>query len=176
MGEYTLNFTGQAPIIEVDGYFKVIVTCDHLNVVVDAKVEATCTQSGWTEGTHCTACGTAIVVQNEIPATGHTEGDPVTVTEPTATAPGLTMICCETCGELIRMEEIPAVGPLRLPGDANDDSVVNIMDALLTLQYSVGWDVEINLLNADVNADNAANIMDALLILQYSVGWDIVLL
>ena len=70
----------------------------------------------------------------------------------------------------------PPPSPLRIPGDVNDDSVVNIMDALLTLQYSVGWDVEINLLNADVDASDTVTIMDALLILQYSVGWDIDLL
>jgi hypothetical protein len=50
------------------------------------------------------------------------------------------------------------------------------MDALLTLQYSVGWDVDINLLNADVDVSDTVTIMDALLILQYSVGWDIDLL
>ncbi len=64
----------------------------------------------------------------------------------------------------------------RLPGDADDNGVVDILDALLTLQHSVGWELEINLENANVNGDTAVDIMDALTILQYSVGWEIELL
>ena len=63
--------------------------------------------------------------------------------------------------------------PPRVPGDANDDGMVNIVDALVVLQYDVGWDVPINISNADVNGSGGADIMDALLILQYDVGWDI---
>lgn len=61
----------------------------------------------------------------------------------------------------------------RTPGDANQDGAVNIMDALLTLQYSVGWSVDIHTGNADVDGHGGVSIMDALLILQYSVGWDV---
>lgn len=61
----------------------------------------------------------------------------------------------------------------RTPGDADQDGSVTIMDALVVLQASVGWSVEINTANADVDADGAVTIMDALLILQYSVGWDV---
>ena len=90
----------------------------------------------------------------------------------TSSSPSFT---CSAC-QLTREETIPVLSALRIPGDANDDSSVNIMDALLTLQYSVGWDVDINLLNADVDVSDTVTIMDALLILQYSVGWDIDLL
>lgn len=61
----------------------------------------------------------------------------------------------------------------RIPGDADDDGTVSIMDALAVLQYDVGWGNDINLSNADVNADGAVNILDALLILQKDVGWDV---
>ena len=64
----------------------------------------------------------------------------------------------------------------RLPGDADQDGSVTIMDALAVLQYSVGWDVDISMSNADVDADGSATIMDALRILQYCVGWDAELL
>ena len=64
----------------------------------------------------------------------------------------------------------------RIPGDANDSGKVDIMDALLTLQYSVGHSVTINLENANCNGDASANIMDALLILQYSVGHEVELI
>ena len=64
----------------------------------------------------------------------------------------------------------------RLPGDANEDGLVDIFDALLILQYDVGWDVTINTANADVNASGTVDIFDALLILQYDVGWDVALI
>ena len=64
----------------------------------------------------------------------------------------------------------------RVPGDADDDGSVGIMDALAILQYDVGWDVTINSVNADVDASGGVDIMDALLILQYDVGWDVELL
>lgn len=58
----------------------------------------------------------------------------------------------------------------RVPGDANGDGKVDIMDALLTLQYAVGHQVDINVENANCNGDASVDIMDALHILQYSVG------
>ena len=65
----------------------------------------------------------------------------------------------------------------RLAGDADADGDVDIFDALLILQYDVGWEVDyINLENANVNGDEMVDIFDALLILQYDVGWDVELL
>lgn len=64
----------------------------------------------------------------------------------------------------------------RIPGDADDDGRVDIMDALVTLQYSVGHTVTINLDNANCNGDANADIMDALRILQYSVGHQVELI
>lgn len=61
----------------------------------------------------------------------------------------------------------------RIPGDADDDGSVNIMDALAILQYDVGWEVTINISNSDVDASGAVDIMDALAILQYDVGWEV---
>ena len=40
--------------------------------VIDAAVEATCTEPGKTEGKHCSVCNTVLVKQDTIPATGHT--------------------------------------------------------------------------------------------------------
>ena len=39
--------------------------------VVDAAVAATCTESGLTEGSHCSVCNAIIKAQDVIPATGH---------------------------------------------------------------------------------------------------------
>ena len=63
----------------------------------------------------------------------------------------------------------------RIPGDANDDRMVDIFDALLILQYDVGWAVVINESNAEVDGNGMVNIFDALLVLQYDVGWDVTL-
>ena len=58
-----------------------------------------------------------------------------------------------------------------MTGDANDDGVVNIIDALITAQYYVGLLSTLPALNnADTNCDGVVNIIDALLIAQYYVG------
>ena len=42
--------------------------------VVDAAVEATCTESGLTEGRHCLECGVIIIAQEIVPPKGHKFG------------------------------------------------------------------------------------------------------
>ena len=44
-------------------------------VVTDPAVPATCTETGLTEGSHCSVCGKVLNAQTEIPATGHHYGD-----------------------------------------------------------------------------------------------------
>jgi len=65
----------------------------------------------------------------------------------------------------------PTVTPGGLKGDANNDGKVDILDALMTAQYSVGLaPVGFVTANADVNCDNSITIVDALIIAQYYVG------
>ncbi len=60
---------------------------------------------------------------------------------------------------------------IHLLGDVNHDDVVNIIDALLVSQYTVGLDPQpFYPEQADVNEDGSINIIDALLISQYYVG------
>ena len=78
--------------------------------VIDAAVEATCTESGLTEGSHCEICKKVIVAQEEIPAGHKEEIDPAV--EATCTKKGLTGGShCEICKEVIvAQEEVPAKG------------------------------------------------------------------
>lgn len=63
----------------------------HRETVVDAK-PASCTQSGLTQGTICSVCNEVLVVQQTIPATGHTEPN----------AQGR----CSTCGEQLLLSTL----------------------------------------------------------------------
>ncbi len=62
-------------------------------------VEPTCTESGLTEGKKCPVCGTILVAQETVPATGHQWDDGVVTTEPTYEAPGEKTYTCTVCGE-----------------------------------------------------------------------------
>jgi hypothetical protein len=55
-------------------------------------------------------------------------------------------------------------------GDANNDGVINIVDAMIVAQYASGMPVNINLVNADVNRDGIITINDALLIARYAAA------
>lgn len=68
---HKLFVDGESGKVEVSAEELVIPTTEH-TVVVDKAVEPTCTETGLTEGSHCSVCGTVLVAQQEIPATGHT--------------------------------------------------------------------------------------------------------
>ena len=79
--------------------------------VTDAAKAPTCTESGLTEGKHCSTCNAVILKQEEVNALGHTE-----VTDaakaPTCTESGLTEgKHCSTCNAvLVEQEVIAALG------------------------------------------------------------------
>ncbi len=82
----------------------------HTEVVDEAK-EPTCTETGLTEGKHCSVCGDVIVAQETIRATGHTE-EIIAGKDATCTESGLTEgKKCSVCGEILTaQEEIAAKG------------------------------------------------------------------
>ena len=67
--------------------------------VIDKAVAATCTADGYTEGKHCSVCGTVLVAQNVIKSPGeHTFGEWQTTVQPTCTEGGEMIRSCSVCG------------------------------------------------------------------------------
>ena len=79
--------------------------------VTDAAVAPTCTETGKTEGSHCSVCNTVLKAQEVIPALGHTEVTDAAVA-PTCTKTGLTEgKHCSVCNTVLKAQEvIPALG------------------------------------------------------------------
>ena len=76
--------------------------------VIDKEVAATCTETGLTEGKHCSVCNTVIVKQETVKAKGHTEVVDKAVT-PTCTKTGLTEgKHCSACDEIIVAQQTVA--------------------------------------------------------------------
>jgi len=61
------------------------------------------------------------------------------------------------------------IGSTSIHGDVNGDGIVNIVDALIIAQKSVGLEPPIQG-NPDVNCDGVITIVDALIVAQFSVG------
>ncbi len=114
IGEYDFSKSGQKTITVSYGgktlSFNVTVACNHV-WVIDKAVAATCTETGLTQGKHCSVCGTASVKQEVIPAQGHVIVIQKTV-EATCTTDGNTEgRFCASCGEVYMVQEtIPATG------------------------------------------------------------------
>ena len=98
----TVTFTPEdADNYEVVTGIEVKLTKSHA-VVTDAAVAATCTETGLTEGSHCSVCHTVLVAQEVIPA-GHTAGEAVAENykAPTCTLAGSvdSVVYCSVCKE-----------------------------------------------------------------------------
>ena len=79
--------------------------------VIDAAKAATCTETGLTEGKHCSVCNEVLVAHETVAATGHTEVIDAAKAA-TCIETGLTEgKHCDLCGEvLVKQEVIPATG------------------------------------------------------------------
>lgn len=75
--------------------------------VVDKGHEATCTESGLTDGSHCSVCKTILTEQEVIPAKGHTPYQNwETIKNPTCISHGEKIRRCSVCGEIAETASI----------------------------------------------------------------------
>ena len=106
---------GDYSSITADAEFTARYTAIPHTEVVEKAVEPTCTETGLTEGKHCSVCNAVLVEQRVVPAKGHTEVVDKAV-EPTCTETGLTEgKRCSVCGEvLVEQEVVPAKGHIEV--------------------------------------------------------------
>lgn len=75
--------------------------------VVNKGHEATCTESGLTDGSHCSVCKTILIEQKIIPAKGHTPYQNwETIKNPTCISHGEKVRYCSVCGEIAETANI----------------------------------------------------------------------
>ena len=87
---------------------RTVAALGHLSVT-DPAVPATCTETGLTDGAHCSRCDTVIKAQQEVPALGHDWGAYAQTKAPTCTEKGIEASECSRCGET-QTREIEALG------------------------------------------------------------------
>jgi hypothetical protein len=75
----------------------------------DAAVEATCTSTGLTEGSHCSVCDKVLVKQEVIPSMDHTPSDWIIDQPAEVEQEGHQKKECTECGILLEEEVIPAL-------------------------------------------------------------------
>ena len=83
--------------------------CLEHTLETQAAKDPTCTETGLTEGSHCTVCGKVLSVQETIDALGHDYGNGIVTKEPTCILNGEKTFTCSRCGDTYT-ETIDALG------------------------------------------------------------------
>ena len=105
---YTATFTNEA-FVKQSKTVEDIPLAEH-TAVVDTAVAATCTETGLTEGCHCSVCGEVLVAQEVVPALGHDWGDWAVTTNATCTEDGIETRECRRDHSHVETRAIPALG------------------------------------------------------------------
>ena len=79
------------------------------DIMINPSKDATCTETGRTEGSYCKLCGAVIEKQEVIPALGHSWNEGEVTKKATCTEPGEKKYTCTACGKSWT-EEIKAEG------------------------------------------------------------------
>ncbi len=88
------------------GNVKFICDIENHIAVTDAAVSPTCTQTGLTEGSHCSRCGETLVLQKKVAALGHVTVIDEAVAQ-TCTETGLTEGShCSRCNEVLVAQKV----------------------------------------------------------------------
>jgi hypothetical protein len=109
------------PTCTVDGIMTYTCTCGKTyadaisatghTIVIDNAVAASCTESGLTEGSHCSVCGEVITEQKTVKATGHTLVTDKAIAATCTTVGKTEGSHCSACGEVFTVQDtIEATG------------------------------------------------------------------
>ena len=97
------------------------------DIIIDELVEATCTETGLTEGEHCSRCDHK-VAQEVIPAKGHKESDWIIDKEATTTSEGNKHKECTECGTILSEQIIE-----KLPSNSSNSCLSGSIVHLVTI-------------------------------------------
>ena len=115
--------------------------CGHYNTETLAGRDATCKDTGLTEGKKCSDCDVVIIPQVETPIGGHTESDWIVDVPAEEGVEGSQHTECTVCGEQIKQETIPALPASIFTWERNDDgnsyTVIGLKDGVTTPADSV---------------------------------------
>ena len=104
----TIIINGSKNVYEYAKKYNRNYICNHVEEI-DVATEPTCTKSGLTQGSHCKACGTIFIEQEETEAAlGHDYQS--TITAPTCTEKGYTTYTCSRCSDVYKDDYTNSLG------------------------------------------------------------------
>ena len=106
-------------------------------VVVDEAIEATCTEEGKTEGSHCSVCNEVFVAQETIAKKEHTVVVDEAVAPTTETEGKTEGSHCSVCNEVIVAQEVIPKLTVKTGWEYKDDAAYFIKE---DGSYAIGWE------------------------------------
>lgn len=143
--------------------YSVLVEPHDYSIFVE-KVNVTCITDGHTK--YACSCGST-VKKEMVSSLGHDWGKWSVVKEATTTEEGQEQRTCDNNSSHV---ETRPIEKLTYPGDANNDSAIDIMDLVSIIDYIVSDTTPMSLTNADANGDGAIDILDLVWIIDQIVG------